>query len=88
MLGGSQRYQASLDHAKRAFARADDDYQERDAARQLRLPRPANWSKAVAEAKRQADAHNAHVDWLAVGFRQHDRFAVSEYIQMVLDRSP
>lgn len=38
--------------------------------------------------KREAAARNVHVDQLAAGFRQHDRFAVSEYVQVVLDRSP
>jgi restriction system protein len=89
MLGGSQRYQASREEAERAFAMAEADHREREAARQRDTAAArANWSKAVAEARHQAEEHNAHVGWLAAGFRQHDRFAVSEYLQMVLDSSP
>ena len=41
------------------------------------------------EARRQADAHSTHVTAeIAVGFQVHDdRFAVSEYVQTVLDKS-
>jgi hypothetical protein len=40
------------------------------------------------EARHQADAHSTHVTAeVAVGFRAHDRFAVSEYVQTVLDKS-
>ena len=48
----------------------------------------AEWRRVVADEQRKADAHNAHVDGLSAGFREHDRFAVSEYVQTVLDRSP
>jgi restriction system protein len=89
LLGGSQRYQASYEAAKRAFATAKADHQTREAERQRRVAAArADWARAVADAKRKAEEHNAHVDWLSIGFREHDRFAVSEYVQMVLDRSP
>ena len=40
------------------------------------------------EARRQADVHSTHVTAeIAVGFQVHDRFAVSEYVQTVLDKS-
>ena len=48
----------------------------------------AAWDMRAAEAKRKAEARNAHVTEMAAGFREHDRFAVSEYVQIVLDRSP
>jgi len=89
LLGGSQRYQASYEAAERAFGSAQADHQEREAARQRKVAAArADWNKAVAEAQGKADARNAHVDWLSAGFRGHDRFAVSEYVQLVLDRSP
>jgi restriction system protein len=89
IFGGSQRYQASHEAAERAFARAQADHQQRETARQHQVTAArAAWSKTAGEAKRKADAHNAGVARLAAGFREHDRFAVSEYVQMVLDRSP
>ena len=48
----------------------------------------ASWKRRLAEHQREIDAHNARVDKLDAGFREHDRFAVSEYVQIVLDRSP
>jgi restriction system protein len=89
MLGSSQRYQASYQAAERAFASAQADHQRQEAARQRMVAETrAAWDMEVVEAKRKADAHNAHVAEMAVGFREHDRFAVSEYVQIVLDRSP
>jgi restriction system protein len=89
LLGGGRRYQASYEEAEREFASAQAGHQEREAARQRDVAAArAEWDKAAAEARRQANVRNAHVDELAVGFREHDRFAVSEYVQMVLDRSP
>lgn len=89
LLGGRQRHQASCEVAEQAFAAAQADHMEREAARLRRVASArAEWSTVVADEQRKADAHNAHVDELAVGFREHDRFAVSEYVQMVLDRSP
>ena len=89
MLGDSQRYQASCEAAERAFASAQADHQQQEAARQRMVAEArAAWNMRVVEAKRKADAHNAHVAEMAVGFREHDRFAVSEYVQIVLDRSP
>jgi restriction system protein len=89
ILGGGQRYQASHEAAQRAFASAQVDHQRRETARQRQVTAArAAWSKTAGEVKRKADAHNGGVARLAAGFREHDRFAVSEYVQMVLDRSP
>jgi restriction system protein len=89
MFGGGQRYQAFYDAAEQEFARAQADYQRREAARQRGIAAArAEWSPAADVAKRQADAHNAHVAEIAAGFRAHDRFAVSEYVQAILDKSP
>ena len=89
MFGGSQRYEASYEAAERLFASAQADHQDREAARQRKVAAArAEWSRRVADEKRQADAHNAQIDELFAGFHKRDRFAVSEYMQMVLDRSP
>jgi restriction system protein len=89
ILGGRQRYQASVEAAEQAFANAKDDHRQREAARQrMAVEAQASWAMRAAEAKRKAEARNAHVAELAAGFRDHDRFAVSEYVQIVLDRSP
>ena len=89
MFGGSQRYQASHEAAEREFAGAQADHQRQESARQRQIAETrAAWNMRAADAKRKAEAHNAHVAELAAGVREHDRFAVSEYVQMVLDRSP
>ena len=89
MLGGSQRYQALCHAAEHAYASAQADQQQRETARQQAAAAArAAWSKTASEARGRADVHNAHVSEMAAGFRAHDRFAVSEYVQMVLDRSP
>jgi restriction system protein len=89
MFGGSQRYQASYEAAEQEFARAQADHQRQESARQRRVAETrAAWNRRAADAERKAEAHNAHISDLTVGFREHDRFAVSEYVQTVLDRSP
>jgi restriction system protein len=89
MFGGSQRYQRELDDAARRFTQAQAGHQQQEAARKRRVAEAqASWNRELAKLQRDVDAHNAHVDRLAAGFREHDRFAVSEYVQMVLDRSP
>jgi restriction system protein len=89
ILGGSQRYLASYQAAERSFERAQAARQEREQERQNAVVAArAAWKTAADRARRKADTHNARVDKLAAGFRKHDRFAVSEYVQMVLDRSP
>lgn len=89
MFGGSQRYQASYEEAERAFASAQADHQRQEAGRQRKVVETrAAWTRRAADAKRSAEAHNARIGELAAGFREHDRFAVSKYVQMVLDRSP
>jgi restriction system protein len=46
------------------------------------------YKRALAEAERDVATHNAHLDELAAGLISRDRYAVSEYVQMVLDDSP
>jgi restriction system protein len=88
MLGG-KRYQASHDEAERAFAAATSEHGQREAARQRGIAATrAEWSRAAEAARGKADAHNTHIDEVAAEFRKHDRFAVSECVQRVLDRSP
>ena len=89
MFGGNQRYQASYEAAEREFASAQVEHQQRESTRQRRVAEVrADWKRSATDAKRKADEHNKRVRELAAGFREHDRFAVSEYVQMVLDRSP
>lgn len=49
MLGGSHRYQAACEAAECAFAGAQADHQEREAARQHRVATArARWDRAAA----------------------------------------
>jgi len=88
MFGGAKRYQEAYEAAERTFAQAVEDQQRREAGRQRRVADArASWNEKLATEKRTADEHNARIDQLATRFRDHDRSAVSQYVQMVLDRS-
>jgi restriction system protein len=89
MLGGQQRYDAAVELAGQAFRQAQEDYQRREAER-LRQVADARrtYGLKLAEAERDVAANNSHIDELAAGLAGRDRFAVSEYVQIVLDRSP
>ena len=89
MLSGQQRHDAAVEVARQAFEQAQEDYQRREAqqTRQVAEARRTH-ARQVADAERDVTAHNAHIDALAAGLTSRDRFAVSEYVQMVLDRSP
>lgn len=89
MLGGAQRYHAAYAEAEQEFARAQEDHRGREIARHRKVAEArAAHNRKAADSKRQVDEHNARIDKLAADFRDHDRLAVSEYMQMVLDRSP
>ena len=89
MFGGQQRYEAAAEVAGQAFRQAKEDHHHREARRreQVAEARRAHRRK-VAEAEREVAAHNAHIEEMAAGLSGNDRYAVSEYVQTVLDRSP
>ena len=89
IFGGRQRYEAACEAARRAFDQAQADHRNREAQRlsQVDDARQAH-DRQVADAQREVDAHNAHIDEMEAGLRRNDRHAVSEYVQAVLDRSP
>ena len=39
------------------------------------------YDRQFADAQREVDAHNAHIDEMEAGLRANDRHAVSEYVQ-------
>jgi restriction system protein len=89
MFGGQQRYEAACEEARRAFDDAQADHQRREAQRRLQVADARRaYDRTIADAQREVDAHNAHIDELEVGLSENDRHAVSEYVQIVLDRSP
>ena len=88
-FGGARHYQDSYMAAEQAFTRAQQDHQAQEAERLSKIAAArVAWEQQAASAKREVDAHNAHIDELAAGFSAHDRFSVSEYLQAVLDASP
>ena len=89
MFGGQQRYEAAYEQARRAFGQAQADHRRRETERrrQVAEARRAH-DRQVADAQREVDAHNVHIDEMEAGLRENDRHAVSEYVQAVLDRSP
>ena len=88
MFGGQQEYEATVDAAKREFQRAEEDYRRRENERSQQMAEARRAYRRVEEAEREVAAHNAHIDEVAAGLGENDRFAVSEYIQAVLDLSP
>lgn len=89
LFGGTKRYNEALDQAAADFAQAQANHQRDEATRQRQVAEArAAWNRNAADKRHEADVYNAHIDRLAAGFGDHDRFAVSEYVQMVLDRSP
>jgi restriction system protein len=89
IFGGQQRYEAAREKATLEFDQAQADHRHREAERrrQVTEARRAH-DRQVANAQREVDTHNAHIDEMEAGLRENDRRAVSEYIQAVLDRSP
>ena len=88
-FGGQKRHEAARDEATLAFEQAQADHQRSEAQRlrQVDEARQA-YDRKVADTQREVDAHNAHIDELELALRENDRRAVSEYVQVVLDRSP
>jgi restriction system protein len=89
IFGGQQRYQAATEAARQALSQAQDNHGRGEALRRRKVAeaRRAHDQK-VADAESEVTAHNAHIDELEVGLRDNGRYAVSEYVQTVLDRSP
>lgn len=89
MFGGQQRYETAVDAARQEFQRAQEDHRLREDQRSKQVADARRaYQRRVAEAEREVAAHNAHIDEVAAGLSENDRFAVSEYIQAVLDLSP
>jgi restriction system protein len=89
MFGSEQRRAVAADAASQAFQQAQETHRYQEAQRRQQVTAARRgYDQAVAEAEREAAARNSHIDELATGLRDRDRYAVSEYIQLVLDRSP
>src|SRR6266536_411684 len=89
MFGGQQRYEAAVDAAERQFSRAQEDYWQQEAERRRQVTQARRvHEQRVAEEEHEVAVHNARVDEMAAGLAANDRFAVSEYVQSVLDASP
>jgi restriction system protein len=88
MFGGQQRYEAVCQAAREEFGRAQADHLHLEAQRlrQVAAARQAH-DRKVADARREVAAHNAHIEEMEAGLRENDRYAVSEYVQIVLGRS-
>jgi len=89
MFGGQQRYEAASRAAREEFGRAQADHRHREAQRHSEVVEARQvHDQKVADAQREVAAHNAHIEEMEAGLRENDRYAVSEYVQIVLDRSP
>lgn len=88
MLGARQRRDAALRKARHRLAHAQEDHHRREFARQQQLTGASReYERMVAEAEREAQAHNDRIDAVAAGLAHGDREAVSEYAQIVLRSS-
>jgi restriction system protein len=89
IFGSAKRYQDAYTKAESQFTHAQQEHRDQEAARLRKVAQArAAWERKATEARHQVEAHNAHIEQLTAGFRDHDRLAVSEYVQIVLDRSP
>ncbi len=89
LFGGRERYDEALTAAEQSFAQTQIDHQRREAGRQRQvIEKRQSYRRRVEKAEQSAAAYNAHLGEMADGLEAHDRYAVSEYMQMVLDRSP
>jgi restriction system protein len=87
ILGGQARYAARYAEAELAFSKAMDEHAEGEAARQVRVAAARRAHSARVSALRaEIERHNAGVDHFAAAVRNHDRHAVSDYFQMMVDR--
>lgn len=89
MFGSEQRRAAAVEAASAMFQQAQETHRYQEAQRQQQVKAARHgYDRALAEAEREVAAHNSHIDEMAAGLQARDRYAVSEYVQLVLDRSP
>ncbi|MFG2000983.1 restriction endonuclease [Spirillospora sp. NPDC048911] len=89
LFGGAQRYDEALRFAEQQFDLARREHQRKEAQRQKQLiDARRSYERKLADARHEAERHNRRIDALATGLGEADRHAVSEYMDMVLQRSP
>ncbi|UGT44536.1 restriction endonuclease [Nocardia yamanashiensis] len=89
LLGGSKRYEEELLLEEQRYAFALAEYQRRELARQQHVAQARQEHlRRAEEAERTANKENQRLDGLIRGLAEADRYAVSEYIEMVLEESP
>jgi restriction system protein len=86
MLSGKGRYERAVQEARERFADAValHEQMERDRVGRVAALR-WRYEQRQAEARRRADEVNTEIDRLVIGLAEHDRHAVSEYYQRVVD---
>jgi restriction system protein len=89
MFGGQQRYESAVREAEWEFTQAQEEHRRRESRRQREVvdARQA-YEQQVAQAERDAAAYNTQLDKMAAGLRDGERYAVSEYMELVLRESP
>jgi restriction system protein len=88
MFGGAKRYAAELASAQQKYAAARDEYRRHEQARQrLIAERQQDHQRSEQEAERWIAEYNARIDQLERAVHAGERHAVSDYLQMVLERS-
>ena len=76
MFGGRQRYEAACEEARRAFDQAQADHQHREAQRRRQVAEVRRaYNQQIADAQREVDANNVHIEELEAGLRENDRHA-------------
>jgi restriction system protein len=89
MFGGQERYETAVKAAEQAFQQAEEDHRRHEEQRRKKIVEARRaYRQRITESELEVAAHNAHIDEMAAGLREHDRYAVSEYVQTVLDLSP
>ncbi|WP_211370769.1 restriction endonuclease [Nonomuraea turkmeniaca] len=84
-----RRYTADLAAAESGFAQAQAEHRQAEVGRQREVvERRQAHDRKLDHARREASKHNAHIDKMATGLQTGDRYAVSDYMELVLRNAP
>jgi restriction system protein len=88
LFGGRTRHSRQLDVARQAFERAEREYDQAEAMRQVRIREKTSRHQAAHMAHQsEVEHHNGQIAQLAAGVRNRDRGSVQYYLELALSRT-
>lgn len=88
LFGGNARHDRQLPAARRAFERAERDFDQAEAARQDWVrQQTARYEAAHLAHQNDVARHNGQLAQLATGVRDRDRESVQYYFELALSRT-